>query len=581
MKIEKRWKLAQVFPKNFAKKLPNFHPVIIQLFYNRNLNLPAGRQEIKNAITKFLEPDYKEGLYDPYLIRDMGRAVDRIFCAIQKKEKIVIYGDYDADGITSSALLYKTLKFLGAKRLNTYIPHRQREGYGLNEKIVQKFGKEKIDLIITVDCGISNIKQVLLARKLGIDVIVSDHHQIPKKLPAAYAILNVRQKKDKYPFKELAGVGIAFKLAQALLQKDKKKPALLKEAFEKWLLDLVAIGTVADLCPILGENRVLVKYGLIILNQSQNIGLKKLFELARLKPKISPLNTHSIGFQIAPRLNAAGRLLHANTAFKLVLTESEREAEKLARELETTNQERQKLTRGVLQEAEAQIGKTEGKKVLLASHPSWSSGIAGLVAGRICDQYGKPCLIIKRGKKESVGSARSIESFDISKALGLCEKMLLRYGGHKTAAGFTLETSKISLFYQKLEKIAREKIKPEELRPSLDIDANLDLNEINWKIFGQIERFQPFGEGNPVPRFLASKAPLLQVRGVGVENKHLKLKLRDKNGKILDAIGFNLGDWIYKLIPGDKMDVVYELLSDEWNGNRKLQLKVVDLRISE
>jgi len=573
MKIEKRWKLARTFPESFAKKFPNFHPAVTQLFYNRNL-------KNKNAITQFLEPDYKEGLYDPYLVRDMDRAVDRIFCAIQKKEKIVIYGDYDADGITASALLYKTLKFLGAKNSDTYIPHRQKEGYGLNEKIVQKFGKKKVDLIITVDCGISNIKQVACARKLGIDVIISDHHQIPEKLPAAYAILNVRQKKDKYPFKELAGVGIAFKLAQALLQKDKNKSALLKEAFEKWLLDLVAIGTVADLSLLLDENRILVKYGLIILNQSQNIGLKKLFQLARLNPKISPLNTHNIGFQIAPRLNAAGRLLHANTAFKLILTKSEREAEKLAQNLETTNQERQKLTRNVLEEAEAQIGKIEGKEVLLASHPSWSSGIAGLVAGRICDQYGKPCLIIERGKKESVGSARSIESFDISKAFKLCRTTLLRYGGHKTAAGFTLETSKISLFYQKLEKIAREKIKPGGLRPSLDIDANLDLNEINWEIFGQIEKFQPFGEGNPVPRFLASKVPLLQVRGVGVDNKHLKLKLRDKNGKILDAIGFNLGDWMYKLIPGDKIDIVYELLNDEWNGSRRLQLKVVDLRIS-
>lgn len=572
MYTEKIWRLARQAPPKFLRQYANLDHLVAQLLYNRHL-------QNKNAIKKFLDPDYRTGLYDPFLVRGMSRACDRIFLAIQKKEKIIIYGDYDADGITSTVLLYKTLKFLGAKYLETYIPHRQKEGYGLNKKSVQKFKKQKTNLIVTVDCGISNLSQVALARKLNIDVIICDHHQIPAKLPAAFAILNVRRKGDLYPFKDLAGVGIAFKLAQALLQKDKNHTALTKEAFEKWLLDLVAIGTVADLCPLLDENRVLVKYGLIILNQTKRIGLKKILAMARLQPKTSLLDTHSIGYQIAPRLNAAGRLLHANAAFQLLLTESEREAEKLAEDLEQTNRQRQKLTLDILNEAQEQIGEFGNKKILLASHPSWSAGIAGLVAGKICDQYGRPTLIIERGKKESRGSARSIEAFNITEALAQCGQLLIRYGGHKTAAGFTLYTHQINLFYQKLEKLAQQKIKSADLKPKIEIDAWLDPGKSNWTIFEQIEKFQPFGEGNAVPKFLAENLSIVQIQSVGAGSKHLKIKLQNQEQKNFDAIGFNLGHWIYKLIPGDKIDIVYELIMDEWNGHKKLQLKIIDLKV--
>lgn len=572
MSLEKIWRLATPIPPEFVHHLPNFHPLLLQLLYNRNI-------KTKNAITKFFTPDYRSGLYDPFQIKNMKKALGRIFKAIQKKEKMVIYGDYDADGITATTLLYKTLKFLGGKNLDTYIPHRRKEGYGLNKKVVQKLGREKTNLIITVDCGISNLRQIALARRLGMDVIITDHHQISSRLPPALAILNVRQKDDHYPFKDLAGVGIAFKLAQALLKKDELHSALAREAFEKWLLDLVAIGTVADLCPLLDENRTLVKYGLIILNQSKRRGLKNLFLAAGLNPKISPLDTYNIGFQIAPRLNAAGRIFHADMAFNLLLTESEQEATQLATSLEKTNRERQKLTLTILQEAQEQIGEIKGKRVLLASHPSWSLGIAGLVAGRICDQYSRPTLIIERGEKKSRGSARSIEVFNITAALAQCKELLLRYGGHKTAAGFSLKTAKISLLYEKLEKIAQTKIKPDDLKPTLEIEANFDLQEINWEIFEQIESFQPFGEANPVPKFLAQKVLVKEIRGIGAENKHLKLTLQDKGGRTFAAIGFGLGNWVYKLIPGNTIDLVYELAIDEWNGSKKLQIKIIDLRM--
>ncbi len=574
MFLEKTWQLAPKAPKEFLYQFDESNSLVAQLFYNRHL-------QDKNAIEKFLNPDYHTGLYDPFLIQDMEKATDRIFKAIQKKERIMIYGDYDADGITSTVLLYKTLKFLGAENLETYIPHRQKEGYGLHKKNIQKFKQQKINLIITVDCGITNIQQVAEAKRLKIDVIITDHHEVPEELPRANAILNVRKKDDQYPFKELAGVGIAFKLAQALFKKDNDKLPLVREAFEKWLLDLVAIGTIADLAPLLDENRALVKYGLIILNQSKRLGLKKMYEQAGLKPKLVPLNTYNIGYQIAPRLNAAGRIKHADTAYHLLLTESEGEAEKLALQLEMTNRDRQKLTNNILEQAKEQIGAIEEKIILLASHPTWSSGIAGLVAGKICDEYGKPTLIIERGEKKSTGSARSVENFNITKALTECEEFLIHYGGHKTAAGFSLQTTKISLFYQKLEKIARQEIGLEALKPTLYIEAKLDLSEINEKTFEQIEKFQPFGEANPIPRFLAEKIQVVEIRSAGAEQKHLKLKLKDKKGHYLEAIGFGLGEWVAKLLPSDTIDLVYEILVNEWNGQRKIELKIIDLKASD
>lgn len=574
MAIEKRWELAVRAPAQFLREFAEFNPILVQLLYNRNL-------KTKNAIHSFLKPNYTSGLHDPFKIKDMQKAIDRIFSAIQKKEKILIYGDYDADGITATALLYKTLRFLGAKKLKSYIPHRQKEGYGLNRQSVKKFSQDQINLIITVDCGISNLKQIRYANKLGIDIIVTDHHQVPKTLPQAYAILNVKRASDPYPCKDLAGVGIAFKLATALLQKDTKHTRLEQEVFEKWLLDLVAVGTVADLVPLLDENRTLVKFGLIILNHAKRLGFQKLYKASRLNPRLSPLTTYNIGYQIAPRLNAAGRLIHADAAFELLLTESEKKAEKLAQKLEETNRERQRMTNDVLSQAQAQIGKIEEKKILLAANPQWSAGITGLVAGKLCDQFHRPTLIIERGTKESTGSARSIDSFNITQALESLSDLLIRYGGHKTAAGFTLATKNITLFYQKLEKIVAQKLKDDDLQQDIFIDATVHLDQINWPLYQTLEELHPFGTGNPSPRFLAPKVTLLNVRAVGSENQHLKLTLQDQHKKTHEAIGFGMGDWLYKLIAGDKIDIVYELSTNEWNGTKRLEIKIVDLKITE
>ena len=572
MPLEKTWQLADPAPEEFLRQFSDSDKVIAQLFYNRHL-------QNKDAANQFLNPDYRTGLYDPFLISDMEKACGRVFLAIKKKEKIIIYGDYDADGVTSAALLYKTLKFLGAEKLETHIPHRKSEGYGLNQKTIRRLKKEGARLIVTVDCGITNLSQVAQAKKLGLDIIITDHHQAPARLPKAFAILNVRRSNDSYPFKDLAGVGVAFKLAQALLRKDQNNTPLSKEVFEKWLLDLVAIGTIADLAPLLDENRTLVKYGLIILNQSKRLGLKKLYQEANLAPKLNPLGTYHVGYQIAPRLNAAGRLHHGLVAYELLLTESEGEAERLAAQLETTNRDRQKQTADVLEQAREQIGNINEKCVLLASNPAWSSGIAGLVAGKICDEYGKPALIIERGDEQSTGSARSVDSFNITAAMQECAELLIRFGGHKTAAGFTLETAKISLFYQRLEKIARREIKAKSPKPILEIEAKLDLGKINENIFSQIEKFQPFGEGNRIPRFLTEKAEVAAIRTVGASQKHLKLKIRDLENHYFETIGFGQGEWAKKLLPGDKIDLVYELLRNEWNGEQKLELKIIDLKI--
>jgi len=588
----KKWILAKKISNRVINKFPEIHPVVLQLLSNRGLTS-------QEKIDEFLMPDYSQDIHDPFLFQDMRKAVERIIKAIEKKEKILVYGDYDVDGVCSAVLLVDSLKNMGAVSVDVYIPDRETEGYGLNKEAIKEIAKEKTNLLITCDCGITSKEEIVLANDLGIEVIITDHHCQPPELPdKALAIINPKLEKEKYPFKDLAGVGVAFKLIQALL-KDERIKIKNKEAFEKWLLDLVALGTVADCMPLLGENRTLVKYGLIVLNKSRRIGLRELIGVAGLDKKNNfnnnnnlkklefSLDTYNIAFQLGPRINAAGRMNHASTAYRLLVTQDKEGARRIAFNLNQTNKERQKLVEKIFQEAKKQIGKVNSeKKILFAlgEHKNnWLAGLIGLIAGKICENYYRPAIVMSETEKEIIGSGRSIPEFDITNALEKSKKYLARFGGHKGACGFTLKKkSLLKGFKNKLRKIAQEELRGKELMPSFLIDVEIKLNEIDWKLYEDLKKFEPYGEGNLRPKFLTKNLQILGIERVGQEGQHLRLFLQDDEFNSKKFISFNSGDeWGEKLKIGDRIDVVYEMSVNLWNGSKELQLKIIDLRFSK
>ncbi|MCX6743411.1 MAG: single-stranded-DNA-specific exonuclease RecJ, partial [Candidatus Parcubacteria bacterium] len=422
----KKWVLREPISLEFKKQFPEIPGLILQLLYNRGLLT-------QKQIDQFLSPDYGQDILDPFLFPDMTKAVDRIYQEVKNKEKIAIHGDYDADGVTSTVLLTDVLQKLGAKFI-IYIPHREKEGYGLNKKTIKYLAGKKVKLIITVDCAISNAPEVDLAAKKGIDVIITDHHFEPLVLPKAYAIINPKVKKCDYPTYELAGVGVAFKLAQAIIAKDKKN--IFGPGYEKWLLDLVGIGTVTDVMPLIGENRTLLKYGLIVLNKTKRIGLKLLAQKADIWPitETDLINSENIGYVLGPRLNAAGRMDHANTAYELLATEDYKEAEKLVASLESSNQKRQKLTEKIIEEIKSQIKDINKEFLILADGKNWPLGVIGLAAGKIKDELNRPVFVISKMGRKVVGSGRSIEEFNLIEALNKVSDCFEVYGGHAGAA---------------------------------------------------------------------------------------------------------------------------------------------------
>ncbi|PIQ75323.1 MAG: single-stranded-DNA-specific exonuclease RecJ [Candidatus Portnoybacteria bacterium CG_4_8_14_3_um_filter_40_10] len=590
------WVLKPKPFEKFIKQFPEYQPLVLQLLYNRGL-------KTQKAIDEFFNPDYGEDLHDPFLMLGMKEAVKRISKAIKKQEKIAIFGDYDADGVCGAVILKTILEALGAKLNGVFIPNRMTEGYGLNNEAVKKADSQGTDLVITIDCGITDFGEIKLANSLGMEVIIVDHHRVGEKLPPAKIIIDPWQKKDGYPFKELAGAGVAFKLVQALmLQSDEIKPG-----WEKWLLDLVAIATVADCVPLLGENRTLVRYGLIVLAQTQRIGLQELMKIARLNPifetdtMTTNLDTYSLGFILAPRLNAAGRMKHASLAFELLLAKTVEEAKCLAEKINEQNQQRQKLTDEIVTEIEARIKSYIGDKsrpVIIEIDKKWSPGVIGLVAGKIADRYHRPTIIFSArggsasgGKEDEEiirGSARSIPTFNIIEAISQCAELLKEYGGHPGAAGLSLENKKLPAFSEKINRIAREKLKEEDLVPFIEIDSEINLENIDWELFDKLSQFEPCGgDDNPRPTFLIKDLEIVNLRLVGNGFQHLKLELKNENppaggeNKVFKAIGFRLAkNGGQNLKVGDKVDIVFELIIDEWNGSRELQFKIIDIRKS-
>lgn len=572
-----KWKIAEPISEEFKNKFPEIDPVILQLLWNRGI-------KTQEQVDEFLYPDYGQDIHDPFIFLDMEKAVERVFRAVEKKEKIAVHGDYDADGVCSALIAVSTLESMGAK-VEVYLPHRELEGYGLNMQTVEEFGKNGVTLIITTDCGISNREEIKRAKELGMDVIVTDHHAEPLNLPeAAFAIIDPHLAREKYPFRELSGAGVAFKFVQAILRSPRFAAGGFQidpEAFEKWLLDLVAIATIADIMPLLGENRTIVKYGLLVLNKTRRVGLKKLIDSLSLN-KNKLLDARNVGFQIGPRLNAAGRIDHANQAYELLKTDDADEACDLVDALNKTNESRQSLSERVTAEAKAQIGDDIGEeKVLFALGDGWPIGIVGLVAGKIADSFWRPTFIMTEREGVIMGSGRSIPEFDILESLRLAKEFLSHYGGHAGACGFTLKNkSDFKKIKKTLQKFAEKKLAGIELAPALNIDAEVRLEKISWELFELLEKFSPFGRGNERPRYFGHGLTVESFESVGTNGNHLRINLSQGNSEKKKFIGFCFGDWCQKLKAGDKIDVVFEVDVNEWNGNRELQMKIVDLKLS-
>lgn len=579
----KNWQILSQAPKEFIAKFPEYDSLILQLLYSRGI-------KTQKQVDEFFNPDYEGDLFDPFLLSDMQKACDRIEQAVLKKERVGIFGDYDADGVTSSVLLTDFLKNALGLSGQVYIPDRTTEGYGVNKKALDWLLDKKIKLVITCDCGVSNKPEIDYGRSRGLDFIVLDHHHLHQEFSDDYIIVNPKQNGDKYPFKELAACGVVFKFIQAVIR---AKPAILKkeinpEIFEKWLLDLVAIGTVADCVSLISENRTLVKYGMRVLAKTKRLGLQKIFKRAGIDPE--NLETYNISFMISPRINSAGRMDHANAAYKLLATKSEGEAGKLSLDLEGSNKKRQKICDEIILEAKEQIKKLlPEKKILYASGESWPLGVVGVAAGKICEEFSRPTFILSKSETKSAGSARSIPQFNIIEAITKFEDLLLEYGGHKQAAGIAMKNENVESFFKKLEKEAKTKIKDSDLTPTIKIDARLDYKNINFDFYGKLQEFEPYGSGNEKPIFMLKNSVIMDITSVGSNGRHLKMKITDKisyenqdYSNILEVIGFNHAPRAIKEIKKfDAIDLVFELDSNTWAGQSRLQLKLVDFRKHE
>ncbi len=598
--MAKQWDVVPAAPSDFFERFPEVSPVVAQLLFNRGL-------DTQEKIDEFLNPDYEQDLHDPFLFRQMQPAVERIFAAVTAGQKIVVHGDYDADGVSSSAVMVSTLCELVAQfgpngaepdqLVDIFIPHREKEGYGLRPATVELFAEQGINLIVTVDCGIASKEEVDLANQKGIDVIVTDHHQELMELPKAVAVINPVVADDTYPFSGLAGVGVAFKVAQALLSEAaKRQPDHHWEAFEKWLLDLVALGTVADIMPLLGENRTLVKYGLVVLNKTRRIGLRALFYKAEIGGKQQAhngnrdklpdigLNTYSIAYQIGPRLNAAGRMDHANTAYQLLITEDAAEAEQLSDDIQQNNAARRELTDKIISLVSQQLREQQDEDVLIAAGEDWPTGVLGLVASRAMDRFSKPVIVASLFEGKIVASGRSLPYFDIAAPLAEVDQYLERYGGHQAACGFALkDPSQFAEFVEAFRAkaaVAISAASQEEVTPSISIEAKVTLEELSWKLSDALDDFEPFGQANERPLFLVEAATVVEVAAIGKDQRHLRLQVQQQGGLIRKVIAFSFAERFKDLEPGDELDMVVELGINEWNGNRELQLKVVDMRRS-
>ena len=516
-------------------------------------------------INVFLNPTRKD-FYNPFLMPDMEIAVKRIVKAIENKEKIMIYGDYDADGITSITVLKKYLNEIGLKT-GEYIPNRLNEGYGLNKDAISKIYNDGYKLMITVDCGISGLEEVDYANSLGMEIIITDHHEPAEKLPEAIAVIDAKRKDNKYPFNQLAGVGVVFKLIQAI----SKELKLEEKEYLKYL-DLVCIGTISDIVPLVDENRVIAKLGLKLIEKTKNIGLKTLLNIADLKK----IDSNAISFGVAPRINACGRMGFQEEALQLFLTEDSGEATKIAKRLVQFNQERQAKEKQIFEEVIEKIEKdNKDKKCIVLAEENWHHGVIGIVASKITEIYYKPSILICLEGDKGKGSGRSVPGFDLYTALTKCSDYIEKFGGHSMAIGITIKKENFEKLKETIEKYAQES-NISDIMPIINIDKEINLKNINIEEVKSLELLEPFGEANKMPLFLLRNLKIDSIRALS-GGKHLKLTLKQDNN-IVDAIGFNMGDLSKEYLLGDKVDVVGTIEINSFGNKENIQINLKDIR---
>ena len=602
--MQKHWQIIDI-PQDEDRDpaLANIHPVAARMLKRRGLKTS---EEIEN----FLKPDWERDIHDPFLFTQMPACVERIFTAVERAEHIVVHGDYDADGVTGSVVLASTIQMLSealssrdehderdersandekflnvipisdtSVSLDIYIPHREREGYGLNMQTVDRIIERGAHLLVTVDCGIANASEITKLRENGIDSIVVDHHQFGEQIPDAICI-HPGIPNESYPFKNLAAVGVAWKVAHALVIEAQKREIQIPPGWEKWLLDLVSIATVTDIVPLIGENRALEVYGLKVLNKLRRPGFKALVNTANWKK--GELNSESVGFVIGPRINAAGRMEHAFLAVDLLLEQNHERSALKAAKLETVNKTRQKATECLMKEAEHFTKSQDQYSLIFAWSESWSPSLVGLAAGRYTDKFGKPAIFVGKHDGVWIGSGRSIPGYNITEAVREAgEKLLTRYGGHAQACGFSLESDEnIRLFADAMREHAAKALPLENLKPILQIETQINLEDLTMDFLDTLNSFEPFGEANPKPLFMSVGLTVTDSSLVGAGQNHIRAQLADETGRRQKFIGFYKADLKDSFTPGQKVDIVYEISKTDWNGRSEIQCKIIDARAS-
>ncbi len=557
----KIWNIAKPQEKlqNKLKKDLGISKILTQLLINRNIT-------DSSIAEQFLNPKLS-GLLASDSLPDMGTACSRIKRAVKNKEKIMIFGDYDVDGLTSTALLKSILKKLGLRVIH-YLPHRINEGYGLSKQAIKQAKEENVSLVITVDCGMSNYSEIEELNRLNIDVIITDHHQpLGGKLPPAFAVINPKRQDSRYNYKDLAAVAVAYKFAQRITSK------FLEEE-----LDLVCLGTIADVVPLNGENRIIVKEGLSRISQTKRAGLLALIEQAKIKQNL--INSTAISYILAPRINASGRLDSADISLRLLLSESSQEAEQLARQVSSLNSQRQQIGDKILREAQDLIDKEinfKEHKVIVLAKPGWHQGVLGIVASRIKDTYHRPTVIISINEHLCKGSARSVNNFHILEALLECNDVLEKFGGHQRAAGLSIVKNNIEAFKDRLNRIAQQRLTLEDLYPQLDMDMELGLADLDQELLDELKMLEPFGEANPEPVFYSRNLSLKSELEI-IGRNGLRFYVTD--GRFTyKAVGFNIADFKTGLENSKRFDLAYTLQVDKWYDSHNIILKIKDIRL--
>lgn len=576
--MPKTYRVRENIPENIDKLFEVHSPLVRSLLYAR------GIEDLETA-NAFLNPDYEKHLHDPFLLKDMDKVVKRILKAIKSNERIGIFSDYDADGIPGGVALHDFFKKIGFNNFTNYIPLRNEEGFGLNNDAVETLSKDGVKLIITIDCGITDVSQVDLANKLGMDVIITDHHIPGKKLPKAFGIINPKQKGCEYPEKMLCGSGVIFKVIQAVIKKGKEEGAFeWKDGQEKWFLDMIGLATMSDMVPLLGENRALSYYGMKVIQRSPRVGLQKLFSL--LKINQNKVTEDDIAFMITPRINAASRMGVPLDAFKLLSTTDTVEAGMFAEHLNNKNDERKGVVGSMIREIKKRLEERDEdmRHVFVFGNPEWKPSLLGLVANSFSDEHNRPVFFWGRNGEsgdEGVikGSCRAGGDTDIVKLMEKCKDIFVDYGGHKGAGGFSLLQENIHHLEDRLNEAFQELIKEDQIIPDTLLDKKLSLDDVNWDTYRVVEKFAPFGLDNPKPLFLFNDLQIQTVKLFGKEKNHLELKFKNSNGKDVTAMAFfktdNSFDRPFKV--GDKINLVATLEKSEFRNFPELRLRIVDV----